>query len=181
MPRIAMRFDLCVAPFAATTFAVQHRAMLEMASWADRVGIGALSLSEHHGDPAGFTSAPVVLAYLHRLHRLKRRRPDHAAQFIPDTYDLQDAARLAATSMLARMDLQRQGQPFFRIEAFANPPRAQHEKWDDGDMTGRYVEGLLRARAMTGLPIDPREALLRQYLAGLFDENNGLCYTRQAE
>ena len=83
--------------------------------------------------------------------------------------------------MLARMDLEREGQPFFRIYPFADPPRAEHERWDDGDMTGRYVEGLLRARAMTGLPIDPREALLRQYLAGLFDENNGLCYTRQAE
>ena len=100
---------------------------------------------------------------------------------VPDTYDLQDAARLATASMLARMDLQRGGQPFFRIYPFATPPRAEHEKWDDGDMTGRYVEALILARRMTGIPMDSRETLLRSYLAGLFDPGDGLCYTRGAE
>ncbi|HTL56255.1 MAG TPA: hypothetical protein VL361_11295 [Candidatus Limnocylindrales bacterium] len=97
----------------------------------------------------------------------------------PDAYELQDGARRASMSMLARMDLQREGQPFFRIYPFASPPRAEHEKWDDGDMTGRYVEGLILARRITGDSIDRREALLRQYLAGLFDRGDGLCYTRQ--
>ncbi len=97
---------------------------------------------------------------------------------VPDTYFLRDAARLAEMSMLARMDLQRAGQPFFRIYPFSNPPRAEHEKWDDGDMSGRYVEALILSRRMTGLPIDRREDLLRQYLAGLFAPNDGLCYTR---
>jgi len=81
-------------------------------------------------------------------------------------------------SMLARMDLQRGGQPFFRIYPFANPPRAEHEKWDDGDMSGRYTEALIIARRMTGMPMDPRENTLRTYLAGLFDPTDGLCYTR---
>ncbi|HEY5914336.1 MAG TPA: hypothetical protein VJA21_27420, partial [Verrucomicrobiae bacterium] len=99
---------------------------------------------------------------------------------LPDTYVIQDAARLAGLSMLARMDLARDGQPFFRIYPFANPPRAEHEKWDDGDMAGRYVEGLIYSRRLTGMPIDPREALLRRYLAGLFDPADGLCYTREA-
>jgi len=97
---------------------------------------------------------------------------------VPDTYELQDAARLAAMSMLARMDPQRGGQPFFRIYPFANPPRAEHEKWDDGDMTGRYTEALIMARRMTGMAMDPRENVLRTYLAGLFDPADGLCYTR---
>jgi hypothetical protein len=97
---------------------------------------------------------------------------------VPDTYELQDAARLASMSMLARLDLQRGGQPFFRIYPFASPPRAEHEKWDDGDMTGRYVEALILARGVSGIPMDSREALLRQYLAGLFDPIDGLCYTR---
>jgi hypothetical protein len=57
-----MRFDLRVPPFAKTSFANQHRAMLEMVSWADRVGVETVPLSEHHGDPAGFTSAPLTLA-----------------------------------------------------------------------------------------------------------------------
>ena len=97
---------------------------------------------------------------------------------VPDTYEIQDAARLAAMSMLARMDLQRGGQPFFRIYPFANPPRAEHEKWDDGDMTGRYVEALILARRMTGMAMDPRENILRKYLSSLFDPADGLCYTR---
>ncbi len=111
--------------------------------------------------------------------RLNSRREKAPVAHCPDTYELQDAARLAGLSMLARMDLQRQGQPFFRIYAFAEPPRAEHEKWDDGDMTGRYVEGLIPVRSITGLSITSRETLLRQYLARLFDPNDGLCYTRQ--
>ena len=61
MIRLALRFDLRVPPFAATSFAVQHGAMLEMATWGDRLGFDTLGLSEHHGDPAGFTSAPIPL------------------------------------------------------------------------------------------------------------------------
>src|SRR4030095_8210989 len=37
------------------------------------------------------------------------------------------------------------------------------------------------ARHMTGITIDPRETLLRNYLAGLFDPKDGLCYTRGTE
>jgi hypothetical protein len=97
---------------------------------------------------------------------------------VPDTYTLQDACRLSGMSMLGRMDLQRDGQPFFIIYPFAFPPRAEHGKWDDGDMTGRYVEGLILSRRLTGAAIDPREATLRHYLANLFDASDGLCYTR---
>lgn len=100
---------------------------------------------------------------------------------VPETYFVQDAARLAAQSILARMDLQRGGQPFFRIYPFADPPRAEHEKWDDGDMTGRYVEALILCRRLTGLPMDYRETLLRGYLASLFDPKDGLCYAKGTE
>ncbi|MBI4601161.1 MAG: methyltransferase domain-containing protein [Planctomycetes bacterium] len=99
---------------------------------------------------------------------------------VPDGHELRDAARLASSSMLARLDLERSGQPFFRIYPFATPPRAEHEKWDDGDMSGRYVEALILARRMTGMPPDPRERLLRRYFAGLFDASDGLAYTREA-
>ncbi|HTL18145.1 MAG TPA: hypothetical protein VL793_12985, partial [Patescibacteria group bacterium] len=104
-----------------------------------------------------------------------------SSPLVPDAYELQDAARLAESSMLARLDLQRSGQPFFRIYPFADPPRAEHEKWDDGDIAGRYVEGLILARNMTGCSVDPRELVLRSYLAGLFDSADGLCYTAQTE
>ena len=62
MTRLSMRFDLRVPPFAQTSFADQHQAMLEMVTWADDVGVETVILSEHHGDPAGFTSAPITLA-----------------------------------------------------------------------------------------------------------------------
>ena len=62
MTRLSMRFDLRVPPFAKTSFADQHQAMLEMVAWADRLGFESVVLSEHHGDPAGFTSAPITLA-----------------------------------------------------------------------------------------------------------------------
>ena len=119
--------------------------------------------------------------YQNRLRSTTYRSPHAPDVGTPDTYELQDAARLAAMSMLARMDLQRGGQPFFRIYPFANPPRAEHEKWDDGDMTGRYTEALIMARRMTGMPMDPRENILHAYLASLFDPADGLCYTRGTE
>ncbi len=119
--------------------------------------------------------------YQGRLKPQGPAAPAPDASMVPDTYALQDAARLAAMSMLARLDLERGGQPFFRIYPFADPPRATHEKWDDGDMSGRYVEGLILARRLTGLSLDPRELLLRSYLTNLYDPADGLCYTRQTD
>jgi len=97
MVPLAMRFDLRVPPFAATSFADQHRAMLEMASWADRVGIGTLILSEHHGDPAGFSSAPLTLAAA-ILGRTQRVTVSISAALAP----LHDPVRLA--EQLATID-----------------------------------------------------------------------------
>lgn len=90
MPRLSIRFDLRVPPFATTTFAEQHRAMLEMVSWADRVGVDDLILSEHHGDPAGYVSAPLTLAaaVLGRTQRL-------AVQISAALVTLHDPVRLA--------------------------------------------------------------------------------------
>lgn len=90
MTRISMRFDLRVPPFARTDFATQHQAMLEMASWADRVGVDVMPLSEHHGDPAGFSSAPLTLAAA-VLARTSRLAVSIAAALVP----LHDPVRLA--------------------------------------------------------------------------------------
>lgn len=100
---------------------------------------------------------------------------------VPDTWELQDAARLASFSMLARLDVERELQPFFRIYPLAKPPFAQHEKWDDGDLSGRYVEALSLTRRITGARLDARETGLRTYLLRLFDFADGLCYTRPTE
>ena len=90
MTRISMRFDLRVPPFAKTSFGAQHRAMLEMACWADRVGVASIPLSEHHGDPAGFSSAPLTLAAA-VLARTERLAVSIAAALVP----LHDPIRLA--------------------------------------------------------------------------------------
>jgi len=114
--------------------------------------------------------------------RLYQRIADRGpVAVVPDTHFLQDAAVAAAGSILARLDADRGYQPFFRVYPFADPPYASHEKWDDGDMSGRYVEALILARRMTGIPMDPREHHLRQYLASLFDPVDGLAYTRGTE
>jgi alkanesulfonate monooxygenase SsuD/methylene tetrahydromethanopterin reductase-like flavin-dependent oxidoreductase (luciferase family) len=90
MTRLSMRFDLRVPPFAETDFAGQHRAMLEMVEWADRIGVEVIPLSEHHGDPAGFTSAPLTLAAA-ILSRTRRLRVSIQAALVP----LHDPVRLA--------------------------------------------------------------------------------------
>ncbi len=95
--RLSMRFDLRVPPFVETTFATQHRAMLKMVSWADRVGFETITLSEHHGDPAGFTSAPLTLAAA-ILARTENVHVTIAAALVP----LHDPVRLA--EQLATID-----------------------------------------------------------------------------
>ena len=97
MTRLSLRFDLRVPPFASTSFAAQHQAMLEMATWGDRVGVDTLTLSEHHGDPAGFTSAPITLAAA-VLARTRRLKVSIAAALVP----LHDPVRLA--EQLASVD-----------------------------------------------------------------------------
>ena len=68
-----MRFDLRVPPFAATTFSRQYAAFREMVRWGDDIGVASVSVSEHHGDPAGYIPAPIplaaaILASTNRVH-----------------------------------------------------------------------------------------------------------------
>ncbi len=90
MTRLSLRFDLRITPSAKSDFAGQHRAMLEMASWADALGLDALCLSEHHGDPYGYMSAPLTVAAA-VLGRTPRIAVTIAAALVP----LHDPVRLA--------------------------------------------------------------------------------------
>lgn len=90
MPDLTLRFDLRVPPFATTTYARQHEAALDIAEWGDRIGVGAVNLSEHHGDPAGFMSAPLTMAAA-VLARTKRLKVTVTAALVP----LHDPVRLA--------------------------------------------------------------------------------------
>jgi len=85
-----MRFDLRVPPFADTTYATQYQAALEMVDWAEGIGVSNITLSEHHGDPAGFMSAPLTVAAA-VLARTKRVTVTVSAALVP----LHDPVRLA--------------------------------------------------------------------------------------
>lgn len=98
MTMLRMRFDLRVPPFARTTYAAQYRAMLEMVDWADTHGFANIALSEHHGDPAGFTPAPITLAAA-VLSRTTNVTVSISAALVP----LHDPVRLA--EQIAAVDL----------------------------------------------------------------------------
>jgi alkanesulfonate monooxygenase SsuD/methylene tetrahydromethanopterin reductase-like flavin-dependent oxidoreductase (luciferase family) len=100
MTQLALRFDLRAPPFASTSFAAQHRALLEMASWGDRLGFQTLVLSEHHGDPAGFSSAPITLAAA-VLGRTERIAVSIAAALVPLHDPVRMAEQLATVDCLA--------------------------------------------------------------------------------
>ena len=98
MAMLGLRFDLRVPEFAATTHARQYEAALDMAAWADRVGLDAVILSEHHGAPDGYLPAPLTLGAA-MLGRTERILLNVAAVLAP----LHDPVRLA--EQLAVLDL----------------------------------------------------------------------------
>lgn len=59
---IAIRFDLRSAPDIGAPHAALYSGALEMASWADRVGIDSAVVSEHHFTDDGYLPSPIVLA-----------------------------------------------------------------------------------------------------------------------
>jgi alkanesulfonate monooxygenase SsuD/methylene tetrahydromethanopterin reductase-like flavin-dependent oxidoreductase (luciferase family) len=98
MAMLGVRFDLRVPDFAPTTHARQYEAALDMASWADRIGLDFVILSEHHGAPDGYIPAPLTLAAA-VLGRTPRIGVNVAAVLAP----LHDPIRLA--EQLAVLDL----------------------------------------------------------------------------
>jgi alkanesulfonate monooxygenase SsuD/methylene tetrahydromethanopterin reductase-like flavin-dependent oxidoreductase (luciferase family) len=57
-----IRFDLRNPEVAGTTMAERYAAALDMAEWADRIGLAFVVVSEHHGSPDGYLPSPLVLA-----------------------------------------------------------------------------------------------------------------------
>lgn len=66
MPLLILRYDLRLPPDGATPTAVtgrgQYAACLEQCKWGDRLGLDMVVVSEHHGAPDSFMSAPITLA-----------------------------------------------------------------------------------------------------------------------
>jgi alkanesulfonate monooxygenase SsuD/methylene tetrahydromethanopterin reductase-like flavin-dependent oxidoreductase (luciferase family) len=102
MAMLGLRFDLRVPDFAETTHARQYAAALDMAAWADRVGLDSVIFSEHHGAPDGYLPAPLILAAA-VLGRTSRIGVNVAAVLVP----LHDPVRLA--EQLAVLDLSAPG------------------------------------------------------------------------
>ena len=98
MAMLGLRFDLRVPDFADTTHARQYAAALDMAAWADRIGLDWVIVSEHHGAPDGYLPAPLIFAAA-VLGRTSRIGVNVAAVLVP----LHDPVRLA--EQLAVLDL----------------------------------------------------------------------------
>lgn len=63
MPMIAIRYDLRHPDWVVDTpVSARYRACIEQCRWADRLGLDSVVISEHHGAPDGFMSAPFTLA-----------------------------------------------------------------------------------------------------------------------
>lgn len=59
---LSLRFDLRNPAFAGTSMADRYDAAIEMAEWADSLGIPAgISMSEHHGSADGYIPSPAVI------------------------------------------------------------------------------------------------------------------------
>jgi alkanesulfonate monooxygenase SsuD/methylene tetrahydromethanopterin reductase-like flavin-dependent oxidoreductase (luciferase family) len=147
---LTLRFDLRVPPFAETTYGAQHQAALDMCEWADARGFGAVTLSEHHGDPAGFTSAPLTLAAA-ILARTRKVRVIIAALLVP----LHDPVRLA--EQLATIDCLAPGR--LSIVVGAGYRQAEFEMAGvDRAKRGRLVEETVEVwrKAWTGEPFEWR-------------------------
>lgn len=72
MAVFALRYELAKSPVSTVERVDQYAAMLETCAWGDRVGAAYAVVSEHHGAPDGYMSAPLtaVAAVVGRTTRL---------------------------------------------------------------------------------------------------------------
>ncbi len=86
------------------------------------------------------------------------------------TLDLRDPMLLAAQAIARRLDPAQGYRPWFLLRGHDGIPSApEHASWDFGDMTGRYLEGLILARRMgvTSPELSIAEGRLGKYLLNL--------------
>jgi hypothetical protein len=95
---------------------------------------------------------------------------------------VQNAAGLAMSALLARLDPDRGARPFFWIDFRENPPGAHHSYWDYCDIAARFVDGLALARVLTGnAEGQAAEAALRRFLWAQQDPDDGLFYNPEGD
>ena len=94
-----------------------------------------------------------------------------ATQLRPQTINLQQRAELAINAMTQSLDPKLDYQPYFFV-TYGDPPKMQHNFWDFGDASGRFVDALALARLMTGNRKNlERDAKLREFTLSLIGED----------
>jgi hypothetical protein len=95
---------------------------------------------------------------------------------------LEQSASLAMSALLARLDMAHHARPFFWVDYRADPPLASHSYWDYCDIAGRFVDGLILARQMTGRQDGAdEEATLRAFFFAQQDAGDGLFYNPEPD
>lgn len=152
---VALRFDLRVPPFAATTHARQYAACLDMCEWADRAGLDAVAISEHHGVEDGYMPSPVTLAAAIAA-RTRRIRINIAAILVPLHDPIRLAEQLATAALVSEGRVSVVAGLGYRPEEFA---MAGVDRTQRGKLFDEYV-GVMR-RAWTGEPFEWRGRMVR--------------------
>jgi hypothetical protein len=98
----------------------------------------------------------------------------------PQTAFLQEACSRALHSIVARLDREKEFQPYFKIVLEA-PAHPAHDSWDYCDMAGRYVDAFCLIRELTGESCPEEERGLRKFLLRMAHPAEGLFYNQEGE
>ena len=100
---------------------------------------------------------------------------------MPHTCDtsIYHAARLAATSLLHRLDRDEHFRPFFDLRVRDGIMRVAHASWDCVDMSGRFTDAWILLRQIMDWPMTEEEERVREYLLANQDVDDGLFYDQE--
>jgi len=155
MTMIGIRFDLRVPSFATATHAELYATCLDQCAWADRVGVDAVALSEHHGVDDGYMPAPLTIAAA-VAGRTTRLRINIAAVLVPLHDPVRLAEQLAVLDLLSGSRVSLVAGLGYRPEEFA---MAGVDRTQRGKLLDEYVE--VMRRAWTGEPFEWRGRTVR--------------------
>lgn len=95
-----------------------------------------------------------------------------------DTCDtsIYHAARMAAESLMHRLDREAGFRPYFDLSAHEGRIRARHASWDCVDMAARFTDAWIGIRQMMDWPMSEEEAGVRAYLLANQNPADGLFY-----
>lgn len=150
MAVFALRYDLRNRPGNPVERADLYKAMLETCAWGDRVGAAYAVVSEHHGAPDGYMSAPLtaVAAIVGRTERLP---VVVAALLAPINDPIRVAEEMVALDLFSRGRVSVILGAGYRPEEFA---MYGSERSRRGQLVEEFAETLLKA--WTGEPFEYR-------------------------